>query len=137
MCKYMNRTEWLNQNMNENSCVLAHHAFLSWARLHLDRNHTIIHLNREPNQSPKHSPARAHSSRQGPHPQIYASMRPVLWQDLLRALTSVQIQETQDPQQTNRCSCCADPQDPHNNKSGPPAGAALTCEQALRVLQLP
>jgi hypothetical protein len=35
--------EWLNQNMNKDSCVLVHHAFISWAQLHLDKNHTIIY----------------------------------------------------------------------------------------------
>ena len=34
--------EWLNGNMNDGSCVLAHSAFLSWARLYLDENHTIV-----------------------------------------------------------------------------------------------
>jgi len=35
--------EWLNVNMNQNSSVLVHHAFLYWARLYLDNNHTIIY----------------------------------------------------------------------------------------------
>jgi len=39
----INCIEWLNKNMNENSCVLVHHAFLSWGRLYLDKNRTIIY----------------------------------------------------------------------------------------------
>jgi hypothetical protein len=34
--------EWLNGNIDNGSCVLVHSAFLSWARLYLDENHTIV-----------------------------------------------------------------------------------------------
>ena len=39
----INCLEWLNTNMSENSCLLAHHAFVSWAQLHLNKNHTIVY----------------------------------------------------------------------------------------------
>ncbi len=39
--------EWLNENMNENSTVLVHHAFLWWSDLYLDKNHTAIHFVRD------------------------------------------------------------------------------------------
>jgi len=35
--------KWLNGNMNKNSTVLVHHAFLSWAKLYLDRDHIIVY----------------------------------------------------------------------------------------------
>jgi len=40
----INSIEWLNMNMTPDSCVLVHHAFLAWAELYLDDNHTIIHF---------------------------------------------------------------------------------------------
>jgi hypothetical protein len=33
---------WLDEHMNDGSCVLVHHAFLSWARLHLNKGHMIV-----------------------------------------------------------------------------------------------
>jgi hypothetical protein len=39
--------EWLNENMNANSSVLMHHAFLWWADLYLDKNHTAVHFVRD------------------------------------------------------------------------------------------
>jgi hypothetical protein len=35
--------KWLNTNMNQNSVVIVHHAFLYWTKLYLDNNHTIIY----------------------------------------------------------------------------------------------
>jgi len=34
--------EWLDGNMDDGSCVLVHSAFLDWARLNLDENHTLV-----------------------------------------------------------------------------------------------
>jgi len=34
--------EWLDGNMDNGSCVLVHSAFLHWARLYLDENHTLV-----------------------------------------------------------------------------------------------
>jgi hypothetical protein len=34
--------EWLDGNMDNGSCVLVHSAFLLWARLYLDENHTLV-----------------------------------------------------------------------------------------------
>jgi hypothetical protein len=39
--------EWLDENMNANSSVLVHHAFLWWSDLYLDKNHTAIHFVRD------------------------------------------------------------------------------------------
>lgn len=39
--------EWLNQNMNENSSVLVHQAFLWWSDLYLDKKCTAIHFVRD------------------------------------------------------------------------------------------
>ena len=36
--------EWLNNNMINSSCVLAHLAFMPWAQLHLDRGHVMIYF---------------------------------------------------------------------------------------------
>jgi len=34
---------WLNENMNNDSSVLVHHAFLRWASLYLDERHVIVY----------------------------------------------------------------------------------------------
>ena len=34
--------KWLDENMDNGSCVLVHSAFLDWARLNLDKNHTLV-----------------------------------------------------------------------------------------------
>ena len=34
--------EWLNENMNDGSSVLVHHAFFWWADLYLDKRHVIV-----------------------------------------------------------------------------------------------
>ena len=39
--------EWLNENMNNNSSVLVHHAFLWWSDLYLDKKHAAIHFVRD------------------------------------------------------------------------------------------
>ena len=35
---------WLNENMGVGDCVLLQHAFISWGRLYLDRQHVIVHF---------------------------------------------------------------------------------------------
>jgi hypothetical protein len=35
---------WLNANMNGNSCVVLHHALLPWGRLILDKTHEIVYF---------------------------------------------------------------------------------------------
>ena len=35
---------WLNKNMGAGDCVLLQHAFLSWGRLYLDKQHVIVHF---------------------------------------------------------------------------------------------
>ena len=40
--------EWLNSNMDENSCVILQHAFLEWGRLHLDESHKIVYFENSP-----------------------------------------------------------------------------------------
>ena len=34
--------EWLNGNVSCSSCIMVHSTFLSWAKLYLDGNHTIV-----------------------------------------------------------------------------------------------
>jgi hypothetical protein len=34
--------QWVNTVMEEHSCLLAHHAFVYWARLTVDDEHTIV-----------------------------------------------------------------------------------------------
>ena len=36
--------EWLNRNMDDNSCVVLQHAFLWWGKLYLDDSHKIVHF---------------------------------------------------------------------------------------------
>jgi hypothetical protein len=33
---------WLDENMNNNSCVILHHLFREWGSLYLDKSHTIV-----------------------------------------------------------------------------------------------
>jgi len=35
---------WLNDNLDEASCVALQHAFLRWGELYLDKSHTIVHF---------------------------------------------------------------------------------------------
>jgi hypothetical protein len=34
--------EWLNNNVNNGSCVILQHALLFWGELYLDKSHTIV-----------------------------------------------------------------------------------------------
>jgi hypothetical protein len=36
--------DWLNNHLNQVSCVALQHAFLRWGELHLDKSHTIVHF---------------------------------------------------------------------------------------------
>jgi hypothetical protein len=40
--------EWLNANMNGNSCVVLQNAFLEWGRLYLDGTHEIVYFVHSP-----------------------------------------------------------------------------------------
>lgn len=33
---------WLNESMNDHSCVILHHAFRFWGSLYLDKSHTVV-----------------------------------------------------------------------------------------------
>ena len=35
---------WLNDNLDDASCVVLHHAFLMWGQLYLDNSHVIVHF---------------------------------------------------------------------------------------------
>ena len=41
--------EWLDGNMDGDSCVVLQHAFLSWGQLYLDKSHTIVHFENDVN----------------------------------------------------------------------------------------
>lgn len=45
--------EWLDQNMDSGSCVVLHHAFLSWGRLYLGEAHIIVHFENDANSAVK------------------------------------------------------------------------------------
>jgi hypothetical protein len=42
---------WLNDNLNETSCVVLQHAFLSWGQLYLDESHAIVHFENDINSA--------------------------------------------------------------------------------------
>jgi len=40
----INAMEWLDKNMEDNSCVILHHAFVFWGSLYLNNSHIIVHF---------------------------------------------------------------------------------------------
>jgi hypothetical protein len=40
----MQTMNWLNDNMDNSSCVILHHAFYQWGQLYLDKTHEIVHF---------------------------------------------------------------------------------------------
>ena len=40
--------DWLDANMEANSCVILHHVFLDWGRLYLDESQAIVYFIRNP-----------------------------------------------------------------------------------------
>ncbi len=40
----INAMEWLDKNMEDNSCVILHHAFFFWGSAYLNNSHIIVHF---------------------------------------------------------------------------------------------
>lgn len=42
---------WLDKRLDENSCLLVHHAFLFWGQLYLNKSHRLIHFENDLNMA--------------------------------------------------------------------------------------